>query len=390
MDKEPKWMLSVIKGVRQRDIPSEEILYEHLHHFSKQILLEHISEEAEALAVFHDSFLIFIGRVRNGNFSLPIASAKQQKRILEKCFQRILLNQVFEINRCAYTLVGGVRRKVGVAVESFATSLNSDALLNHARNLVTRYRIPSVGAEDLLSECIQKVIEIVQADKFKLEAYGDNIVNKKRLYRYFRELMFRRHYKQFMRQEKKLEVPFDEAIAGSFDNLQTAEDPSYDFAQLSVLEQIRALFAKLDEEGREILTAHYFYGKKPQQIAKSSRYETSDSTEKVRKKMAASVEFLGKNLIGALNELQTDQIKCIVNTFREVLENFEEPCRTILLHTLPPRSKSMHEIAEILQQTRPPQEVRRLKTPDQVKKRKLKCRRALSNKIWEQLLTKKI
>lgn len=373
-------MFDLIKGLKKGDHKAEATLYKYLYAYATSIFEQIQVDINKELEVFQDSFLIFTQRIRKKGFVLPKGRKERQKKMVEGSFKLVLLDQLFDFNRSVYRVLSGVRQGHPVAIKQLVKGLNHQKVLMHAEKLARLYPALSLDGIGIISELLPSMIDLIKEEKFTLEEDLNNTFNQNRLFKYFKEFLFRRVYREGNKKKLPIE-PVEPPEASDEMKIQPERLPS--------LMVIKRYIRQLEEKDRTLLIAYYWKAMKPAQIAKQLSTQGYDTSEKIKERLAYLLEQLGRQLNMAIEEGELAQEE-LTDIYLEVIVTIEEPCRTILVNSLPPKSKKIKEISQILKEKLPDDMLTFLRSSDQIRRRRFKCMSQLKEKFWKKLLGKKV
>ncbi|MBK8504215.1 MAG: sigma-70 family RNA polymerase sigma factor [Saprospiraceae bacterium] len=249
---------------------------------------------------------------------------------------------------------------------------------NYAKYLVQSLSIRSLDHQDFLQESVIILLQNIENDKFRLEPGSSNEVDRKRIFKYFREIVYRQVHKVY-RDDKKLtqlDDQFDHI--NQSDSLSTADD-KFDLA-------VYQCFHSLDPVSQKMLKHLFSDNLSPKEVAKKMNHPEFPNTKDIVEHKFNCLQKLKSLTSEKLLEMDQKSFNTYLEVSKSALKNLDEPCKTILTNILPPIHKSYKEMLSILKNSKIP-EKEFLKTEDQVKKRKYKCMITLQDRIWQNLLT---
>lgn len=356
-------------------------LYKMLYLYMQPMLLSEGLDQAIVDRVFQSSFLVLQKKIEWGKLAMPNLASTAERTKLQQTFHRILHHQLYQPAVYPDQTIRAVRNANVVAERNLIAYLQSASMEQYAWKLIHDFKLASLSAQDILQEGVVKMIVLIKAEQFELEKTATRELNKNRLLKFYKLLIYRWANDERKKRKPKLESKAQEKLPEPPAEVQEMED-----TDLPLLAKMQQLFYQLDAAGQYILKASYFQQWSLKEIGKASPFAAYQTTAAVKEKKQASLKKLRSYLAVAMQKMNTVELDQLTKLTQYILTEFQEPCRTILTNALPPKEKSYKEIVEILQQTRPTEEVEHLKNEGQIKKRKYKCMQTLYDQIWSKML----
>ena len=363
-----------------KDMQSIKELYRFLYIRKYKLLLHELKgSQQESEEVFQDAFMVLIETFSNRETK---DFDKNNFKYLEKKFERLLYRQLYSFERSVFWCIQGVMKGDQHAIEHLVGAVRDERVNNFLKSLGSYYKIKEADLGYLLNGSIEKLVKKARDGHLMVSASNTNQHNRNIVFKFFNAVLKNDVSDQINRNSREdtyapQELPETAVVA----HLEWSD--SLPFSTM-----IKELLYDLDEIGRFILEQTYYHQRTPKQIAKISPYASCQTTSEVKSKKKTSIKKLNDFLSAKIRELEPAHQEELKKIYFHIMEKCAEPCKTILIHSLSDKTKSMEEIAEILQRTRPEEEIMNLKTKEQVKRRKYKCLQFIHNHIWEILLNK--
>lgn len=371
-------LAKTIREIRSGNEKAVKQLYYYLHrNFTS--FLESLDKEAMPEKTFQDAFLLLKRHITTGRLNFTSSSLRTTQTVLIKIFERLLRKASYRPERSCFRLIEGVRQNDPLALQVLVEVLQTNNWKIYARKLIARYALRDLESTDLLQEGVLILIKNIQSRKLEMDKSWQNDWNCRKLYKYYRETLFRWVSSEYRKQAK---LPLSDMEQPEIKDDSIPDDqlskPVYD---LSLRQKMLDLIHNLDKIGRRILIETYVNRKTPKQIAAAMPDEAWQSTAKIVQKKLESMNQLRRDFGNVVSEFNSEALEQLTAVSQKVLLHLKEPCQTILKYALPPYEKSMKEIAELLQHLRPSEEVAALSAAPQVRKRKYKCMRILHETV---------
>lgn len=372
----------ILAGVKDRKEASEKALYRFLLNAYYKMITTFEPQEMNAQTIFQDAFYILLERIKAGRIALM--EEEDTRKIVLRMAHRYIHQGLFDMKRSVYSVTVGVEKNIEIALNHLSAEMGNQSIIKYSAYLEHNYNLGVAGHKDLISQALTQLIKNIQEQKFALSPADPNEMNKNKIYKYFRAILFgiaRKESRGSTKDRKLLnQLKESENKEDAFEEMVYEEKKSLHKLALEALNN-------LDEVGRYIIKATYLHRKKPIQIAKTIPFPEYRKTEKIVEKKAACLGKLSTDFGSIMYEVKD---KGLFNQFKSinnfVLEKLKDPCLTILKNVFSPIKVSYAEIVEIIQTTLKPEEAQKLTTPTQVKKRKYRCLQALHEGIWHLLL----
>jgi DNA-directed RNA polymerase specialized sigma24 family protein len=264
------------------------------------------------------------------------------------------------------------------AKERLSIALLSPQNQNYAKHLVKSLDVRSLDHQDFLQESLIIFLQNIENDRFKLDRGSSNEVDIKKIFKYFREILYRQVHKVYHDDKKLTRLDDYLDLKNQSVSMNTVDDPF----ELAVYQ----CFHSLDPASQKMLK--YLFNDKlsPKEVAKRMNHPEFPSTQDVVGHKLVCLQKLKSLTSAKILEMDQESFYTYMEVSKAALKNLDEPCKTILTHILPPIQKSYSEMLSILRNSKIP-EREFLKTEDQIKKRKYKCMIILQDRIWQNLLT---
>lgn len=371
---------NLIRAILGGSRAAEEQLYRALYGSLFAQLVPECASETEAGEVFADAFIVFLEKLRNGSFHSLINTVNGGFAARAHAFfERILWRQFYHPNRSVYRAVSGAKTDNPYAKEHLGAWFKSGHFAAYARQLMEQFDVRAMEAADFVEESIADLLENIRNGDFTLEPDAPNDLNKNRLAKYFKRIIFNKIGKWKARRGKTGIKPPGENLPADCD--EEIAEPAPGFRD-ALQWQIAQLMAQLGDPCYHILRESYVRRKSPKEIAKTGFHPGYRTTDQVREKKYDCLQRLHRDFINRVEQYDPAALEQIAGIARHAVDHLEEPCRTILTHYLSPRKTSMAEIAAALRDVLPPPEAENLQTPEQVKRRRYKCMIPLYDQLW--------
>lgn len=373
-----------IQLVKKQDQRGTLQLYKWLYASSDRIF-ERTGFQTQKQDLFQDAFLTLEKQIQLGRFQLLEGSPPERKMAqLKNYFERLLEKLIYNCSSAVSRVLDGVRQEQTTAINQLVKHLHHPGFIGYSEKLAGQFQVRTIEAGDFHTKAISILLDKIKSQEFELSADLPNEIQLKQLAKFFNQIMYRQinNWKRDTQREAKRAEKYVEEMEE-----QEISEEVPELEMRSVLgSKVVALFENLDTVGRYILRAHYLEGLNAKQIAKKSPFEGFQKTEAIHQKRFSSLKKLSTDLFSIRGRFSMEELRQLTEMTQYFITQVAEPCRSILLYAFPPANKKPEEIALILQQTRPREEVSNLITGSQVKKRKYKCKLNLWDQLWKELL----
>lgn len=375
-------LTEIIKGIKNKEEAAEKDLYRFFYSLMFKLIKSFESDEQKAREVFQETFYIISSKIKRGKIHLPEQEDQTQK-MLTASFRRYAFKRLFDMDRSVASLIKGVEKNIRYAENHLLERLHNQSVKKYAAYLGSQYQMGPSNHEDLLSEALTKLADNIKVRKFSLDENAPNEMNRNKIFKYFRTMLFGMANKKTRNYQKDQKL---------YAELKETQSLLPDYAAIKYKEQeslssiASEAFDNLDQVGQYILKEFFYYKKKPRQIAQTCPYPQYRNTAKVVEKKAACLSKLRVDFGGLMNQAgNVSLIQEFKNLSQYVIQQLEEPCLTILKLTIAPIKKTSAEIVEIIQQTLPLEIASNFKSPIQINKRRYRCLQSMHENLWQEL-----
>ncbi|NND31048.1 MAG: hypothetical protein HKN76_00565 [Saprospiraceae bacterium] len=326
---------------------------------------------------FQEAFVLWKSKLTAGQKVMLEMKEADLKISIQDLFSKIVHDKMLDVRVSALYLIEHIRNDDNRAKERLSRTLCNEQNLNYARHLIRSLKIQLLEGEDFLQESIIALMTAIEKGRFTLEANSPNEAEVRKLFKYFREIIYRQIHKAYHKGKPVTQLKDDvkkmlpgEYIESGVEKLELA---------------IYQSFHCLDKISQKMMQYLMVDRLSPKEVVKKLNHAAFAETNDVVAHKNTCLQKLRKLTAEKISEMDQGSFDRYLDVCKNALRTLSEPCKTILVHFLPPLQKSYQEILQVVE-SRGIVERKYLRTEDQIKKRKYKCMQLLQDQIWQKLL----